>query len=138
LRKLIVTLAVASLLAALAVAAAGAATAAPDSPQVKAAATKVAKVRDNFFSAHCKTIKHRLTCTIHRNDILEWRWTPDPGLTETNAHNVTGLYKGNTAFASEDKVDGTYRKKFRRAGRTYKVLCTLHPENMRMNVVVIR
>jgi hypothetical protein len=136
LRKPIATLVVASLLAALAVAAA--ATASSSSPQVKASATKVAKVRDDFFSAHCKTIKKRLTCTIHKNDILEWRWTPDAGLSETNEHNVTGFYKGNTAFASDDMTQGKYRKKFRRAGRTYKVLCTFHPTNMRMNVVVIR
>ncbi len=133
-RKLIATLAVASLPALLAV---GAATAAPDSPQVRAAATKVAKVNDDFYSARtCKRVKGRLTCTINKNDIMEWRWTPDPGQTETNEHNVTGVYKGNTAFASADKVDGKYRKKFRRGGRTYKILCTFHPENMRMNVVV--
>jgi plastocyanin len=134
LRKLIVILAVASLLAVLAVAASGAATA---SPQVRASATKVAKVRDDFFSARtCKTVKGWLTCTINKNDILEWRWTPDAGLDETDAHNVTGIYKGNTAFASEEKTDGKYRKKFRRAGRTYKVICTLHSSNMRMKVVV--
>jgi plastocyanin len=138
LRKLILTVAVASLLAALAVAASGAATASPSSPRVRASATRIAKVRDDFFSAHCKTIKHRLTCTIHKNDILEWRWTPDAGLAETDAHNVTGVYKGRTAFESADRVDGKYRKKFRLPGRTYNVLCTLHPGTMRMNVVVIR
>jgi plastocyanin len=132
LRKLIATLALLPALLAV-----GAATAAPEAPQARAAATKVSKVNDNFFSARtCKRVKGRLTCTINKNDIMEWRWTPDPGLTETNAHNVTGFYKGDTAFASEDKVDGKYRKKFRRAGRTYKIICTLHPENMRMNVVV--
>ena len=137
-RKLIATLAVASLLAVLAVAATGAATAAPDSPQVKASATKVAKVRDNFFSARCKTVKGWLTCTIDKNDIMDWRWTPDPGFTETNEHNVTGFYRSNVAFASKDLTAGSYRKKFRTAGRTYKVLCTLHASNMKMKVVVRR
>lgn len=134
-RKLIATAVVASLTAVLAVAA----TAAPGSPQVKAAATKVAKVNDDFYSARtCKRVKGRLTCTINKNDVMEWRWTPDPGLTETNEHNVTGLFKGNTAFASDDMTQGKYRKKFRRGGRTYKILCTFHPSNMRMNVVVRR
>ena len=137
LRKPLATIALIVVLAALAVA--GSAVASQSSPEVQASATKVAKVRDNFFSARtCKTVKGWLTCTISKNDIMEWRWTPDPGFTETNEHNVTGFYKGDVAFASKDMTSTKYRKKFRSAGRTYKVLCTLHASNMRMKVVVRR
>ncbi len=122
-RKLIALLAVLSLTALLSVAAG--AGAADDQPQARAAATKIAKVRDNFFSPG--------TVKIRKGSYVKWVWTPDEGLEETNQHNVRDT-KGR--FYSKLQTTGSYRKRFRKAG-TYRVVCTIHP-NMTQKVVVLR
>ena len=120
-RKLLVLIATVSMLSALAVTGASAT---PDT-KVRAAATKTAKVRDNFFSPG--------TVKIRKGSYVKWVWTPDEGLEETNVHNVRHT-KGR--FYSKLQTTGTYRKRFGKVG-TYRVTCTVH-SNMRQKVVVVR
>ena len=129
-RKTVATLAVVVMLAAVAVAGSAVASGGGD---VRSAKTRVVKVGDDFFS--------KRSLTVNRNDIVEWRWTPDAGYTETNEHNVTGFYgygrkKGETAFASKDLTSGKYRKKLRTRGSSFRVVCTIHPVRMTMKVAV--
>ena len=56
---------------------------------------------------------------------VTWRWVKT-----TQDHNVTG--KG---FHSASKDSGTYSHKFNKRG-TFTVICTIHPTQMRMKVVV--
>jgi plastocyanin len=81
------------------------------------AATKKVSVKDNFFSTSKVTIK--------KGQKVTWRW-----VSTTQDHNVTG--KG---FHSGDKDRGTYSHKFNKRG-TFTVICTIHPTQMRMKVVV--
>ena len=85
-------------------------------------ATKGVLVDDNAFMRSGKALG---TLTIRRNDIVKWTWVGE------NPHNVYI----NSRTRSATQTTGTYRKRFRRAGR-YTVLCTLHPNTMRMRVRV--
>jgi plastocyanin len=81
------------------------------------AATKKVTVGDNFFSTS--------KVTVHKGTKVTWRWTG------RNTHNVTS--KGH--FHSPTKTSGTYSKTFKSKG-TFTVICTIHPSQMRMKVVV--
>jgi len=77
---------------------------------------------DNNFFAPTKV-------TIRRRGIVTWDWVGGG-----DAHNVVGPGL-RTAITS----DGTYRraKRFRRTGR-FTYICEIHPDDMRMKVVVRR
>ena len=83
-------------------------------------ATKSVSVRDNLFAPRSITIK--------RNDTIVFRWRGE------NPHNVVAN-RGPVRFRSSIKRTGTYRKKFTRRG-SYRIVCTIHPPNMRMTVRV--
>jgi plastocyanin len=83
------------------------------------AATKKVSVKDNFFSTSKVTIK--------KGQKVTWRW-----VRTTQDHNVTSS-KGH--FQSGDKASGTFSHKFNKRG-TFTVICTIHPTQMRMKVVV--
>jgi plastocyanin len=105
-RKRLLLLALVSLLVAGAIAAAQA-----------LAATKKVTIGDNFYSTS--------KVTVHKGTKVTWRWTG------SNRHNVTS--RGH--FSSPTKSSGTFSKTFRTKG-TFTVICTIHPSQMRMKVVV--
>jgi len=83
------------------------------------AATKKVTVKDNFFSTSKVTVK--------KGGKVTWRWSGT-----NNSHNITSS-KGH--FSSATKTSGTYSHKFNKRG-TFTVICTIHPSQMRMKVVV--
>jgi plastocyanin len=87
-------------------------------------ARKHVKVDDNHFVRKGSPP----TVTVRRNDTVVWEWEG------RNPHNVT-VRKGPVRFKSSTKTSGTYRKKVTRRG-TYRILCTIHPANMRMTLKV--
>ena len=116
-KKLLTVLAVAAVLAALAVTGAGAATGA----KLHAAAkTKIVTVADNFYSPKKITVKQGTT--------IKWVWKN--GQTD-NTHTVTDE-KGR--FTSKEADSGTYKHKFKKAGK-FKIICEDH-EDMTMKVNV--
>jgi plastocyanin len=82
------------------------------------AATKKVSVKDNFFSTSKVTVK--------KGGRVTWRW-----VSTTSEHNVTS--RGN--FHSRNQDHGSYTKRFTKRG-TFTVICTIHPTQMRMKVVV--
>jgi plastocyanin len=87
------------------------------------AATPVVLVKDNVFKPKLVTIKKGGTVT--------WRWKGD------NPHNVAIKKPGSSRIAKRSslKTSGKYSSKFRATG-TWRVLCEVHPRDMRMRVVV--
>jgi plastocyanin len=90
--------------------------------------SRTVDVGDNFFS------RERLT--VNKNTRLVFRW-----LSENNVpHDVTldSAPRGVTKWHSPLRTkDYTYRRTVRKAG-TYKIICTLHPTQMRLTVRVRR
>jgi plastocyanin len=82
------------------------------------AATKRVTIKDNFFSTSKVTVK--------KGGRVTWRWSGT-----NNPHNVTS----SGHFHSATKSSGTYSKRFTKKG-TFTVICTVHPSQMRMKVVV--
>lgn len=84
-----------------------------------AGTTRTTTVRDDYFA--------RSKLTIARGTVVVWRWksTEDP-------HTVTDT---RNRFGSRRKVRGSYRHRFRKAGR-YTVYCKVHPATMRQEIVV--
>jgi plastocyanin len=100
------------------------------SPRPKAAKPKVVKVKDDFYTPDSVRVKKR--------GKVRWKWTP-----VFNNHDVT-LLKGpkgvkKSAFRSQttSNPDYTFTKRFKKAGK-YRFYCTVHPDVMRMKVVVRR
>ncbi len=82
------------------------------------AATKTVKLGDNFFTTS--------KLTIRKGTKVTWRWSGTH-----NSHNVTS--KGH--FPSRTQSSGSFSKTFKTKG-TFTVICTVHPTQMRMKVVV--
>jgi plastocyanin len=116
-KKLLTILAVAALLAALAVTGAGVATGAKLHAAGK---TKTVTVGDDFYSPKKITIKKGTT--------IKWVW--QNGQTD-NTHTVTDE-KGR--FTSKETDTGTYKHKFKKAGK-FNIICAVH-EDMTMKVRV--
>ena len=87
-------------------------------------ARKHVEVDDNYFvrEGSPPTVK------VRRNDTVVWEWEG------SNPHNVT-VRTGPVRFKSKTKTSGRYAKKVTRRG-TYRILCTVHPDNMRMTLNV--
>jgi plastocyanin len=100
-RKLILLIAVAAVLAALAVPA--------------LAATRTISVGDNWFVRKGSPT----TVTVTKGTTVRWRWVGHA------PHNVN-VTSGPVRFRSTVKTSGTYAKKVTRAGR-YRIVCTIHP-----------
>jgi plastocyanin len=114
LRKLLATLVVCALLAS--VGALGATLAAgSDAPTAKRASHTV-RVGDNFFSPTRKTIR--------RGGLIRFDWIGD------NPHNVTTL-TGRRLIST--RTSGERSIRFYRSRR---LLCTIHPDEMRFRVIV--
>jgi plastocyanin len=87
---------------------------------------KTVEVDDNYFAAEGKP----RTVTVKLNDTVVWEFEG------RFPHNVT-VTKGPVKFKSKNKSSGTYAKKLKTAG-TYKIVCTLHPPDMKMTLKVQR
>jgi plastocyanin len=119
------------LAAALAAVAVGAlATAGIGSVRAKATSPKIVKVKDDFYSPD--------SVRVRKLGKVRWDWTP-----VFNNHNVT-LLKGPSGVKKRDfrsqttsSPDYSFTKKFTKVGK-YRFYCTVHPDVMRMNVVVHR
>jgi plastocyanin len=85
---------------------------------------KHVEVDDNYFVREGSPP----TVTVNRNDTVVWEWEG------TRSHNVKAT-RGPVRFASRVKSSGTYRKKMTRRG-TYRIICEIHPPDMRMKLVV--
>lgn len=92
------------------------------------AATKTVGVEDNYFSVPQVTIK--------KGGFITWNWLGEDAH-DVKGKGVKGTPVAGTSFTSGFKTSGTYRRKFGRVGK-FNVLCTLHPNSMRMKVVVKR
>ena len=118
-RRLILLLTLAAVLAIAIPVANGATT-----PQPK---TFTVKTGDDFFSPTAKT--------IHKRDIIKWVWVGadgKPGET-INEHTILDGDKG--AWQSKTKTSGTFKRRFKKAG-TFLVVCGEHTEEMRLKVKV--
>jgi plastocyanin len=96
----------------------------------KATAPKVVKVKDDFYTPDRVRVK--------KGGKVRWKWTQ-----VFNVHDVTLLRgpKGvkKSAFRSQttSSLDYRFTKRFKKAGK-YRFYCTVHPDVMRMKVVVRR
>jgi len=90
------------------------------------AKTKIVGIHDNYFGPAKESIKV--------GDTVKWKWPDDTG----DTHNVK-LEKGPKGvkkFKSPSyTVAGVYKQKFTKAG-TYKIICTFHPDSMKMTITV--
>jgi plastocyanin len=85
---------------------------------------KGVEVDDNYFVREGSPP----TVRVNRNDTVVWEWEG------RNPHNVR-VTSGPVRFRSPVKSSGSYRKKLTRRG-TYKIVCDIHPPNMRMTLRV--
>ena len=110
-RKLIVVVALASLLALAATA---------------IAATREVKVGDDYFvrSSGVPTV------TVTRNTTVKWVWR---GKRKHNVHATSGPVK----FASTVKKTGIYSKKMTRRG-TYRIICDVHGSSDQSMKLVVK
>ena len=88
-----------------------------------AASGTTIKLGDNFFSPEKKTVAAGTT--------VRFKWIGE------NKHNVVKQSGPGKAFASDttDAPGVNYTKKFKKAGR-YKILCTIHEEDMHLTLKV--
>ena len=128
-KKLIATLAVMSLLAALAIAA----STALGSDGASTSATKTIRVDDDVFARGSNEFNPGEKYRVAKGTKLVFRWVG------TNTHNVTGVRKGREVFASRDTDETGFRypqrggKRFR---RDTTIFCSVHPSTMRFRVDV--
>ena len=83
------------------------------------------KVRDDFFKPKKVTIK--------KGGKVTWKWRGS-----SNPHNVAIKKPGADKVSKRSAVKtgkGKYSYTFKRTG-TWRVLCEIHPRNMKMRVVV--
>ena len=111
----------------IAIAALGAATAAVATPALAGSTpSKSVEVGDNFLAP--------TKLTVDRGTRMVFRWSAQ----NANQHDVkltsapSGVTKWNSAVRT---TDYTYRRTLTKAG-TYKIICSLHPTQMRLSVRV--
>jgi plastocyanin len=87
------------------------------------ARTRSVSLRDNVFSPRSLTIK--------RGDTVRFVWRG------RNPHDIrtTRRPRGGNRVTVGRKRSGSYRKRFTRRG-TYRLICTVHPPNMRITIRV--
>ena len=88
-----------------------------------AASGTTIKLDDNFFAPDKKTVSAGTT--------VRFKWVGD------NDHNVVKSSGPGRAFSSEttDETGVNYTKKFKKAGK-YKILCTIHADEMKLTLKV--
>ena len=128
-KKLIATLVVLSLIAALAIAA----STAGGSERAQAAATKRVGVADDVFMRGDRELRPGYRWNITRGTKFYFVWTGD------DTHNVTGLRRGREVFQSRDTDETGFRYPAT-GGKTIRrdttVICTIHPSTMRIRLNV--
>ena len=88
------------------------------------------RVADDFYDP--------ATLTVKKNTKVKFRWAPE----NVNPHNVN-LAKGPTGVrkrdfrSATDETDVKFAPIFEKRG-TYNLLCTIHPDVMKMKVTVKR
>ena len=89
----------------------------------KAEPKTTVKLGDNFFSPSSKT--------VDSGTKVRFKWTGN------RRHNVTKISGPGGDFASgTTKSDGVnFVKTFNKSG-TYKMICTIHPSEMRLKIIV--
>jgi plastocyanin len=87
-------------------------------------ARKSVEVDDNYFVREGSPP----TVRVNRGDTVVWEW-------EGRARHNVRAARGPVRFRSPIKRSGTYRKKMTRRG-SYRIVCDLHPPNMRMTLRV--
>ena len=98
--------------------------------------TKKVLVRDYFFASGAKVLSLDNSVTVRPDTYILWVW-PNVG---GDLHDVKLVRKpaGVKRFHSELAAsDYRYRRKLTKVGR-YRMICTLHPDQMVMNVRVRR
>lgn len=90
-----------------------------------AATSHIVSVRDDSFS--------KSSITIPRTDTVTWKWR------NTGAdHQVKSPSTNPVAFKSKTRSGSySYSHKFNKTG-TYKIFCTIHPDEMKITVKVKR
>jgi plastocyanin len=117
---------VAPVLAAAAIASTAVAPASAGDAHVHAAATtKTVLVGDAFFKPGGKL-------TVAKGTTVSFTWGKKGKGTEVD-HNVTSKGKSGDKVKSGDRDKGTFRHKFT---KTTLVICTIHPDSMRLKVTV--
>ncbi|HEX8743855.1 MAG TPA: hypothetical protein VF712_12035 [Thermoleophilaceae bacterium] len=98
-------------------------------PASAVAKTYSVKTGDDFFSPTKKTIKV--------GDVVKWVWVGADGAAgETiNEHTITERDGKLPKLVSEKKTSGTYKFRFKKAGK-YVVVCAEHPEDMIIRLTV--
>jgi len=119
-----------SALAAFALLGAGAASAKAPTATASAAKPKLVTVNDFFFGPS--------SVTVNKGGSVKWVWSS----TNTAPHDVhlksgpKGLKQRGTYSTKTTAVtDAEFKKSFPTAG-TYKFICTIHPTEMKLTVVV--
>lgn len=93
------------------------------SDQATAAKTSTISVRDNSYS--------RSSISIKKNGTIKWAWR-----NTGNSHNVTSGKKNPVSFTSKTKSGSfSFSHKFTKRG-TYKIFCSIHPDQMKVTVKV--
>jgi plastocyanin len=87
------------------------------------AATSEVKVKDNFFKP--KRVE------IQKGDKVRWVWKGD----DIHNVAIKKPGKTNVAKRSDFQSEGKFSYTFGKVG-TWKILCETHPEKMRMKVIV--
>jgi len=92
------------------------------------AGTKTVTVADDTFTPHKFSIK--------KNTIVKWAWSA----ANVDDHQVAQADKHfdpkSGGFTSKQQATGSpFRHRFKKAG-TFYVICTVHPTDMRMKIVV--
>jgi plastocyanin len=106
------------------------ATAGSADSHAKAAKPKIVKVKDDFYTPDSVRVRKR--------GRVRWKWTP-----VFNNHDVTllkgprGVKKRDFRSQTTSSPDYRFTRRFKKAGK-YRFYCTVHPDVMRMKVVVRR
>ena len=88
--------------------------------------TYTVKVGDDFFSPTKRT--------IHVRDIVKWVWVGEDGKAGTTI-NEHSIVETKDRFNSLSKTEGTYKYRFKKAGK-FTIVCGEHPEDMIFRVTV--
>jgi plastocyanin len=99
---------------------------------------RVVRVCDNYYAPKACDGSEVGKVRIRKRGKVKWDWTP-----VFNVHNVTlksaprGVRKSRFRSQTTANPDYHFTKRFRKPG-TYRFICTIHPSQMQMKVVVRR
>jgi plastocyanin len=91
------------------------------------AKTYTVKVGDDFFSPTKRT--------IHKRDIVKWVWVGENGKAGQTINEHT-IVESKDRFQSLPKTEGTYKFRFKKAGK-FTIYCAEHTDKMKLTVRVV-